>query len=113
MATLLETLRGVRVGRFAVFDFVAAHAGMYWLAPHIGMSRERALWLAVPVGIVTHHLLSIETPLNRMVLGDEPNRLAQLVALGLLLRGLTLEHPNMDTNQLPSVFDKKTPSSII
>jgi hypothetical protein len=90
VAGLLETLRSVRVGRFAVFDFVTAHAGMYWLAPRIGISHERALWLTIPIGIATHHLLGIETPLNRMVLGDKPSRLAQLIVAGLLLRALTL-----------------------
>jgi len=90
MPGLLENLRSVRIGRFAIFDFASAHAGMYWLAPHIGMGQERALWLTIPIGIATHHLLGIETPLNRMVLSDDPDRLAQLIAFGLLLRGLTI-----------------------
>lgn len=79
MSDLLTTLRSVRVGQFAVFDFASAFTGMYYLAPHIGISRERALWLTLPVGVATHAVLGIETPFNKMVLGEHPNRLAQLV----------------------------------
>lgn len=76
------------MGQFAVFDFAAAFVGMYYLAPHIKMQRETALWLALPLGIVTHKLIGTETPLNQMVAGDSPNRLAQILIAVCLYKGL-------------------------
>lgn len=67
--SLIQTLREPKIGPFAVFDITTALAGMWILAPHLGVSRERALWAAVPVGVATHALLGIDTPLNRMVFG--------------------------------------------
>lgn len=88
MTEILKSLRSVRIGKFAVFDFATALGGMYFLAPYIHLDQKRALWLTVPVGVVTHHLLGINTPLNQMVLGDNPNRAAQLVVSLLLIQGI-------------------------
>jgi hypothetical protein len=67
--SLIKTLRGPKIGGLAVFDLASAFAGMWLLAPKLGISRERALWAAVPVGLAVHQVLGIETPLNRRVLG--------------------------------------------
>ena len=78
--TLIQTLRRPRIGPFAVFDFVTAFSGAYFLAPRLGVSRKRALWAAIPAGVLVHQLLGIETPLNRMVFG--PGGLAAKAAVG-------------------------------
>lgn len=67
--SLIQTLRGPRIGPFAVFDFVTALGAAYWIAPKIGMSRKVAMLVAIPAGVVVHELLGIDTPLNRMVFG--------------------------------------------
>ena len=85
---LLTTLRSLRVGPFAVFDFVVSIYGMKLLGPYFGMEPEQAMWLAVPIGIGVHHVLGLNTPLNQMVLGEPPNRLAQAAVLVALYKGL-------------------------
>lgn len=89
MTEILKTLRSVRVGGFAVFDFATAFAGMYYLAPHIGIKPEKALWLTLPTGIISHVIFKVDTPLNQMVLGKDPNRLAQAIILLCLFKAIT------------------------
>lgn len=66
---VLTSLRAPKVGPFAIFDLATAFAGMYLLAPRLGITRERALWATIPVGVAAHVLIGKETPLNRMVFG--------------------------------------------
>jgi len=86
MSNLLKTVRSVRIGPFAVFDFASSFAGMALLAPKIGLSREMGLWLALPAGVAAHAVFGIDTPFNQMVVGENPNRLAQ-AAVALCLAG--------------------------
>lgn len=64
---LLTTLRSPRIGKFAIFDFVTAFAGMYYLAPYVGLKPRTGLLLTIPTGLVVHLLLGIETPLTNMI----------------------------------------------
>ncbi len=80
--TLLETLRTPKIGPFAVFDTATALAGMWIAAPYLGISRRRALWATIPIGVVTHAVLGIDTPLNRRVLG--PGNTGIKLAVGAL-----------------------------
>lgn len=66
---IIETLRKPRVGPFAVFDFAAALGGAWLVAPVIGIPRSVALLAVVPVGILVHEALGVDTPLNRVVFG--------------------------------------------
>jgi hypothetical protein len=86
----IEKLRSFRVGPFAVFDFAATYIAAWYLAPRLDwyLRREQVMWLAVPTGIVIHKLFKIDTPLNRMVLGPETNRIAQVVVALMLVKGL-------------------------
>ena len=87
--SLIETLRTPKIGPFAVFDFVTAFAGMYYLGPKVlGISRRQALWATVPTGIAVHALLGIDTPLNRMVLGPG-HTYAKLAAGAVAYKALT------------------------
>lgn len=86
--SLLATLRSVRVGPFAVFDFVVSIYGMRLLGPYFGMKPTQAMWLALPIGIAVHKVLGLDTPLNQMVLGEPPNRLAQAAVIVALYKGL-------------------------
>lgn len=67
--TAVTALRSVRVGRFAVIDFVAALWGTAWMAENLGFSRTTGLMAAIPLGLVTHALLGVRTPLNTALLG--------------------------------------------
>jgi hypothetical protein len=85
----LESLRSVRIGPFAVFDFAASFAGVYFMAPVVGVSREKALWLTVPLGVVSHVALGTKTPLTSMLIGPEQNHLAQAAVALMLVKGLS------------------------
>ena len=69
--SLIKTLRKPRVGPFAIFDTVATLSAACVLAPKLGVERRTALLAAIPVGVLVHELLGIDTPLNRMIFGRE------------------------------------------
>lgn len=79
-------LRKYRIGPFAIFDFSMSFLAAVLLAPLVKnyVSRERLLWGVIPLGVATHELFHIRTPLNKMVLGPGTNILAQLI-VGLLV----------------------------
>jgi hypothetical protein len=79
-------LRKYRVGPFAIFDFSMSFLAAALVAPLVKnyVSRERLLWGVIPLGVATHELFRLRTPLNKMVLGPDTNILAQLV-VGLML----------------------------
>lgn len=85
---LIQTLRGPKIGPFAVFDVTTALAGAWLVGPRLGLSREQALWAAVPFGVLVHELLGIDTPLNRMVSGPG-NLVAKAAVAGLAIKALT------------------------
>lgn len=87
---VLEKVRSVRIGPFAIFDFATSYTAAWFGAPYLGrwVTRERVMWLVVPAGIVIHKLFKIDTPLNRMVFGPETNRIAQVVVALMLVKGL-------------------------
>ena len=71
--SLIRELRTLRVGPFAVLDVAASLGAAYWLAPKLGVSRKAALVAVIPVGVLVHELLGIDTPLNRMIFGRGRN----------------------------------------
>ncbi len=62
--TLLDDLRSYRIEGMAVFDWVMAAVvgGWAWERTETGSFREGVLW-SVPIGIVVHMMLGIQTPL--------------------------------------------------
>ena len=64
---LIEALREPKVGPFAIFDLVAAFGAAWVIAPRIGVERKHAMLAVIPLGVLTHEVLGISTPLNRMV----------------------------------------------
>ena len=86
--TTIEKLRSHRIGPFAVFDFVATYVAVWYGAPHLKLPRKRAMWLAIPAGIIVHELLGLKTPLNKMVVGPGTNILAQAVIAFMIFKGV-------------------------
>jgi len=83
---LLSKLRSCRIGPFAVFDFAASYTGAWYIAPYLKsyVSRKQVLYSVVPLAVVAHHLFSINTPLNRMVIGPDKNLLAQVIVVAMV-----------------------------
>ena len=87
MASLIDTLRSVRIGPFAIFDFVASLIGMYFIAHYFKINKVGLLLLTVPIGVLVHVLFGTKTALNKMLF-EEGNKIAILVVLVLLVSGL-------------------------
>ena len=86
----IEKLRSHRIGPFAIFDFAASYTAAWYGAPYLKkwITREQAMWLVIPAGIVGHIVIGKETPLNKMVLGPGTNILAQGVVAFMVFKGL-------------------------
>jgi len=72
----IEALRAIRLGPFAVFDFAMTYLVVFFIGPHlrkvgIPISREQAMYLALPISVVTHLAFGVDTPLTRMVLDSQ------------------------------------------
>lgn len=60
----IKELRSWRIGGLAIFDIVAAIIGMIMISSYIGISKEKAALLAIPIGILVHYIFGIDTTLN-------------------------------------------------
>ncbi len=92
----IEVLRQFRVGTFSVFDFVTAYLGIFILAlilsklfpkinTHIPMSSW--VWLTLPIGVVVHLILQIDSPLIKMLFDLNGSYLVKIVLLFMLFMG--------------------------
>jgi hypothetical protein len=86
--TAIERLRSHRIGPFAIFDFAASYLAAWYGAPYLNISRKRAMWLIIPLGILVHELIGLKTPLNKMVVGPGTNILAQAVVALMIFKGI-------------------------
>lgn len=65
----METLRSFRIGKYAIFDFVASLSAGYAFGAYTGLINPYlSSLLTIPLGIVVHSVLKINTPLNRAIL---------------------------------------------
>lgn len=93
----IEYLRQFRIGEYAIFDFAASFVGMALLAPvlswlfkkiKINIPWQNWLYLALPIGIVTHLVVGNITPMTRDFLNLHDHYILKLVIIGLLTMGL-------------------------
>lgn len=93
----IEFLRQFRLGGYAIFDFVAVFLGMYLLAPllsklflklRLNIPKHNWLFLALPIGILTHMLVGNITPMTRDFLDLGSGYILKIIILLLLIRGL-------------------------
>lgn len=62
--SLIKQLRSYRISEMALFDIIASVIGMIWLSSYIDISKLNAALLAIPIGVITHWVLGINTELN-------------------------------------------------
>lgn len=93
----IEYLRQFRIGQYAVFDFAITFIGFYLLAPllsklfrklKIEIPKRNWLFLALPIGFLTHLLFGRITPMTANLLDLHAHYLLKLVMLALLVLGL-------------------------
>jgi len=93
----IEYLRQFRLGGYAIFDFAAVFIGMYFLAPllsklflkiRVDIPRKNWLFLALPIGIITHLLIGNITPMTRDFIDIHDHYILKIFILILLVLGL-------------------------
>ena len=87
MSGVIDSLRSVRIGGSAAFDFVTSLLIAHLIAPYLKINRTAALLLTIPLGILVHELFSIKTPLNSLLFESE-NCTARLLIGALLVAGV-------------------------
>ncbi|MFT7184628.1 MAG: putative membrane protein [Oceanicoccus sp.] len=92
----IEFLRSFRIAEYAIFDFVAAFAGIYLLAPllskacrklRLEVPKTNWLYLTLPLGILVHILVGNITPLTANFLAFNGHYILKLVMLILTILG--------------------------
>lgn len=93
----IEYLRSFRVGGYAVFDLAASFVGMYILAPWLSrfflkigviVPKENWLFLTLPLGILVHLLVGVETLMTKNFIGFQGNYGLKILILIILILGL-------------------------
>ncbi|MFC1711351.1 hypothetical protein ACFLZ1_02065 [Patescibacteria group bacterium] len=93
----IKLLRQFRFNGYAIFDFVAAFLGMYLLSPllskiflkiRIVIPKQNWLFLALPIGILTHLLVGKITPMTRDFIDIYDNYFLKIIILSLLFFGI-------------------------
>lgn len=72
----IDTLRSLRVADIALFDLIGSIVGMRVLAKAVAPQYTTHFMVAaVPLGVVVHYALGVNTTLNHMLrLSDKPAR---------------------------------------
>lgn len=84
---LIEQLRSYKMNGYALFDMVVTFLGMYLVAVQMKLDVQGMLALALPLGVVVHYILNVDTKMTREVMG-EGNHLLKLYLLALLSYGV-------------------------
>lgn len=68
---LIDSLRQFRIGPFAIFDFIATFIAACYLSSNGFLASEcpTAFLQLIGIGIATHFIMGIETPLNKAIIG--------------------------------------------
>lgn len=95
----IELARSFRIGPFSVFDFATAYLGIYLAAPllsklfrrfNLEIPRSSWLWFTLPIAILVHLALGLQTPLTKMVLDPNGYYLTKIIIFAMLFMGIRL-----------------------
>ncbi len=90
-------LRQFKIGPFAVFDFVLAYIGVFFIALlltklflrlNLKISRESWLWLTLPISVLFHAVFQQNTPLMKILLNPNGFYVEKAVLIFMLFMGL-------------------------
>jgi hypothetical protein len=94
---LIEFLRQFRILNYAIFDFIVAFVGIYFLAPFLSkiflkfrLDIPRISWMyfVLPIGIISHLLCGDMTPMTRNFFDPNGHYLLKIFILVLLFLGI-------------------------
>ena len=72
--TIITKLRSYKIRNFSIFDLVTSFFGMYilhYFFLYKYFSLRKTLKLTLPLSLLVHYILGIDTPLTRMILDPE------------------------------------------
>jgi len=70
---LINDLRKPRIAGIALFDLILAIVGTALIFEYFGYTKTQGALFAIPIGIVTHYILGIDTTLNYYLgISDKP-----------------------------------------
>lgn len=93
----IEYLRQLRVGEFTLFDSTVTLVAVYFLSPvltkigtffGIYVSRKSWLLLTLPLGILVHKLVGINTPMTRYFFDPNGHYLLKSIIVSLTCFGI-------------------------
>lgn len=93
----IEFLRQFRIFDYAIFDFMVVFLGFYLLAPilskiflkiGINIPKKNWLFLALPIGILTHLIFGNMTPMTRDFISLNGHYFLKIFIFLLLFFGL-------------------------
>lgn len=93
----IEFLRHFRFGGYAIFDFLAAFAGIYLLSPllsklflrlRLDIPRKNWLFLTLPLSVVAHLLTGQMTPMTVDFVNIHDHYILKFFILCLLVLGI-------------------------
>jgi len=94
----IHLLRQFRIGEYAIFDFAVAFLGLALLAPILSwlcrkifkleIPKKNWVFLALPIGIVTHLITGPITPMTRNFIDPTGHYFLKVIILGLSALGL-------------------------
>ena len=73
--TVIQTLRQPRIFKLAIFDLLLAVVAMAFIFHRLGYSPYTGIALTIPVGIIVHYILGINTQLNyQLGISEQPDK---------------------------------------
>lgn len=90
---IITLLRSVRIGPFAVFDFIISYIAVYFLAPYLSkfflklgirINTEQWLWLTLPIAVLAHIIARSDTVFTNMFLNPTSGWIAKTVIVIML-----------------------------
>lgn len=83
---MLELIRSHKILGIAVVDMIGSFAVTYLIGGKFGMNQIFSGLMSIPIGIVTHMVMGIDTPLTEFFKSDSPHKYHGLfVGLGASL----------------------------
>jgi len=93
----IEFLRQFRFTGYAIFDIVVVLLGMYLLSPllskiflkiRINIPKRNWIFLALPIGIITHFIIGNITPMTGDFIDIHSHYILKILIIGLLIFGI-------------------------
>lgn len=84
MVSIVSYLRSFKLGPFAAFDFIASYLVMYLLASTFGLNTRKLMLSVIPLSLLIHWVLEIDTPLTKSIFRPQTSKDYMLLAVVII-----------------------------